>query len=342
MEIDPKKLQETLKRELPNAPKGVLDSIIKEVSKNKKSKDSPSAYKKAADAAAAAAREGKGLIGGAFASASARSEMAKEYAIAIKGTTGRRQAFFEGLLGKDLGDLFKNLGLEKMESAGRVKEARAKFDLDKKADKDTIKSVKKRDDISGFKNLVRDIVEIKKNVRALAKFTLVNRGFTSEIDPKTGKTLYRDKKGQFAKSSDATFAQFKETGTVKRGSTGTSRTDALSKAIAADEDPMIRIADTLDLIFKSLGKETKNKTVHEKLDDISDDIDDGGGFNPFDLFSGMFPGGMPGFPSGGRGTPRNDENKPIVHEVICSLKDVYVGAKRQEHIERIVFFPRRP
>lgn len=64
---------------------------------------------------------------------------------------------------------------------------------------------------------------------------------------------------------------------------------------------------------------------------------DAGGFNPFDLFSGMFPGGMPGFPSGGRGTPRNDENKPIVHEVICSLKDVYVGAKRQEHIERIVF-----
>ena len=124
MEIDPKKLQETLKRELPNAPKGVLDSIIKEVSKNKKSSkgsESTSAYKKAADAAAATAREGKGLIGGAFASASARSEMAKEYAIAVKGTTGRRQAFFEGLLGKDLGDLFKNLGLEKMESADRVK-----------------------------------------------------------------------------------------------------------------------------------------------------------------------------------------------------------------------------
>jgi DnaJ family protein A protein 2 len=67
---------------------------------------------------------------------------------------------------------------------------------------------------------------------------------------------------------------------------------------------------------------------------------DAGGFNPFDLFSGMFPGGMPGmsgFSGGGRGAPRNDENKPIVHEVICSLKDVYVGAKRQEHIERIVF-----
>jgi DnaJ family protein A protein 2 len=62
-----------------------------------------------------------------------------------------------------------------------------------------------------------------------------------------------------------------------------------------------------------------------------------GGFNPFDLFSGMFPGGMPGFPGGGRGGPRNDENKPIVHEVICSLKDVYVGAKRHEHVERIIF-----
>jgi predicted chitinase len=270
MEIDPKKLQETLKRELPNAPKGVLDSIIKEVAKNKKSSKGSqrsAAYEKAADAAAAAAREGKGLIGGAFASASARSEMAKEYAIAIKGTTGRRQAFFEGLLGKDLGDLFKNLGLEKMESADRVKEARAKFDLDKKNDKDKIKSVKKRDDISGFKNLVRDIVEIKKNVRALAKFTLVNRGFKSEIDPTTGKTLYRDAKGKFAKSSDATFAQFKETGAVKRGNTGISRTDALSAAIAADEDPMIRLADTVESILKSLGQDN-NKSIHQKLDDL--------------------------------------------------------------------------
>jgi predicted chitinase len=300
MEIDPKKLQETLKKELPNAPKGVLDSIIKEVAKNKKSSKGSqrsAAYEKAADAAAAAAREGKGLIGGAFASASARSEMAKEYAIAIKGTTGRRQAFFEGLLGKDLGDLFKNLGLEKMESADRVKEARAKFDLDKKNDKDKIKSVKKRDDISGFKNLVRDIVEIKKNVRALAKFTLVNRGFKSEIDPKTGKTLYRDAKGKFAKSSDATFAQFKETGAVKRKNAGVSRTDALSAAIAADEDPMIRIADSIESILKTLG-EPENKTIHKKLDDLLDKNDGGLGFGDLiDFIPGRLGGGRRG---GGR------------------------------------------
>jgi predicted chitinase len=114
---------------------------------------------------------------------------------------------------------------------------------------------------------VRDIVEIKKNVRALAKFTLVNRGFKSEIDPTTGKTLYRDAKGKFAKSSDATFAQFKETGAVKRGNTGISRTDALSAAIAADEDPMIRLADTVESILKSLGQDN-NKSIHQKLDDL--------------------------------------------------------------------------
>jgi DnaJ family protein A protein 2 len=62
-----------------------------------------------------------------------------------------------------------------------------------------------------------------------------------------------------------------------------------------------------------------------------------GGFNPFEMFSSMFGGGMPGMPGMGRGGPRNDENKPIVHEVICSLREVYVGAKRHENIERIVF-----
>ena len=60
---------------------------------------------------------------------------------------------------------------------------------------------------------------------------------------------------------------------------------------------------------------------------------EGSGFNPFDLFSNMFAGGMPNMNMGGN---RNEE-KPIIHEIKCTLKDTYVGAKRTEHIERLIF-----
>jgi DnaJ family protein A protein 2 len=58
-------------------------------------------------------------------------------------------------------------------------------------------------------------------------------------------------------------------------------------------------------------------------------------FNPFEMF-GM--GGMGGM-FGGHPFARsqNEEHKPIVHEVKCSLKDVYTGVKKMENIERFVF-----
>ena len=122
-DTDPKKLR-----------KGVLRDVLKQMEKGKDS----STFERYASAQAEKAREGKGLIGGAIASQRARMEAAKEYAIATKGTLGKRQAFFEGVLGRDLGDLFKKLGLEKMESEERVKEARSKFGLDKKEKKSVV------------------------------------------------------------------------------------------------------------------------------------------------------------------------------------------------------------
>jgi DnaJ family protein A protein 2 len=55
-------------------------------------------------------------------------------------------------------------------------------------------------------------------------------------------------------------------------------------------------------------------------------------FNPFEMFSGMFPGGR----GHGPNSP-SDENRPIVHQVSCTLKDTYTGCKRSEHIERNIF-----
>ncbi len=63
---------------------------------------------------------------------------------------------------------------------------------------------------------------------------------------------------------------------------------------------------------------------------------DGSGFNPFDLFSNMFGGGMPGMNMNMGGGNKNDE-KPIVHEVKCTLKEAYTGSKKIEVLDRLIF-----
>jgi DnaJ family protein A protein 2 len=50
-------------------------------------------------------------------------------------------------------------------------------------------------------------------------------------------------------------------------------------------------------------------------------------FNPFEMFGNMF-GGM---------RPDKQEERPIVHEVKCTLKDSYIGVKKMENVERYVF-----
>ena len=57
------------------------------------------------------------------------------------------------------------------------------------------------------------------------------------------------------------------------------------------------------------------------------------GFNPFEMFGGMFGGGgMPQQPN-----RQNEDGRPILHEVKCTLRDIYLGTKRTEHIERSIF-----
>jgi chaperone protein DnaJ len=60
-----------------------------------------------------------------------------------------------------------------------------------------------------------------------------------------------------------------------------------------------------------------------------------GGFNPFEMFNNMFGGG------GGMPMPQrhNEENRNITVQLKVSLKDTYIGAKKTEHIERLVLCP---
>lgn len=58
------------------------------------------------------------------------------------------------------------------------------------------------------------------------------------------------------------------------------------------------------------------------------------GFNPFEMFGNM--GGMAGM-FGQQNSKQNDDSRPILHEVKCTLRDVYLGTKLTESIERNVF-----
>ena len=59
------------------------------------------------------------------------------------------------------------------------------------------------------------------------------------------------------------------------------------------------------------------------------------GFNPFEMFGGMFGGGG-GMPQQ-QPNRQNEDGRPILQEVRCTLKDIYLGTKRTEHIERSIF-----
>jgi DnaJ family protein A protein 2 len=59
------------------------------------------------------------------------------------------------------------------------------------------------------------------------------------------------------------------------------------------------------------------------------------GFNPFEMFGGMFGGGG-GMPQQ-QPNRQNEDGRPILHEIKCTLRDIYLGTKRTEHIERSIF-----
>ena len=54
-------------------------------------------------------------------------------------------------------------------------------------------------------------------------------------------------------------------------------TDRLSKAIGADEEPLVLLRERFDVLVKSVGKDNSGKTIHEKLDELIDQVESGGG-----------------------------------------------------------------
>jgi predicted chitinase len=234
------------KLDLDKLKRGILTDLNKRMSRG-----SEDAFEKVASTEAAKAREGKGLISGAYASAKARQQVSKEYSIATRGTLGKRQAFFEGLLGRDLGDMFKNLGLEKMESPEKIKEARAKFGLDKKekGERGAGGGVGKL--AKPLSLILRKVIETQKIVRniekALTKPSLKS-GYT--FDPRmSGGGRYKNAEGKLVSSKEATTGG------------AAARTAALTAAIGADEDPLIKLRESLDSKLELVDKIKKDTSA---------------------------------------------------------------------------------
>jgi len=216
---------------------------------------------------------GKGKFGQIRAGFKRANEKEDEFQAATMGTKRNKEKFFR-MFGIEMGDWARK-NLEDKVSPEEQAAAKSKLGLDKK-EKEKPSAKKTKAGLVGSDKLMKEIVGIRNTVQSLAKFILVNRGFTSEIDPKTGKILYRNKAGQFAKSQEATFANFKNVSMKdKKTQKEKERGMTLGSKINADEDPQIRIADTLEAILKTLGQ--GDVSIQERLDRLESNQGGGGG-----------------------------------------------------------------
>lgn len=181
----------------------------------------------AAQAIEQAKAEGKGIIGQQFAAGKAKEATKEEFRVATKGVKGQKRKILS-MFGIEAGGWLDEF--EKKASPEEIKEARKKFGLDKK-------------EKSGAANLskplsliLRNTIQINKKVdqiaKALSKPSLKS-GYT--FDPRLGGTgRYVDDKTKKIVSAE------------KALDTRNQRTSALTAAIGADEQPLVKLKEFLD------------------------------------------------------------------------------------------------
>lgn len=197
------------------------------------------------------------------------SEIREQWTLATEKTTAKMGGFLEGLLGPKIGKAFAQKYARADDKD--VEKASAFFDKYKKDQdkKEGIYAKKSEKASKEFSSLKKAVMSIQKNVLVIRK-SLGNKSTPSSATTKS--EFYFDPRM-------AGGGRWKEAGTDKMVSAKEvqlKRSESLGKAIAADEDPMLRVAESMEGIMKSLGEMTKNKTVHEKLDEMQDDLEDVG------------------------------------------------------------------
>lgn len=287
-EIDPKQLAGVI-RGLNKSAKGrrVLQQAMREAGitggggVDDRDKFINEAYAKGKESAAA---QGKGMFGQFRAGMKAAKEIDEQYQLATLGTKQSREKILR-MFGIQVGNTFRK-NLEKRGTKEEIEKAKELFKIEKKSKEQgggSSDRAEGKSAVTGSTNRVQklialNVLDIKKMVKniqtSLSGKTKLKPGI--KFDPNIGSSGgYRytsgEKKGKFVSAKEALTIERKGIADKKNE----ARTLALTKAIGADEDPMLKIADTLDAVMKSLG--TDNKTVHEKLDEIKNSSG-GGGF----------------------------------------------------------------
>lgn len=226
------------------AKRGLLKDILKEM------KGANERFEKIAQAEMDAAAEGKGAIAGGFARLGAQQKIAREYLLATQGTINKRSAFFKGMGLENVGKM-----LDVFMPGKKVDpdpELRKKFGLDKKADKEGRGGIGKI--AKPLSLILRNVIETKKMVKTIEK-SLTKASMPKSryaFDPRmAGGGRYRDTVTNKLVSSKVAQAE---------------RTNALTAAIEADEQPLVKLKETMEVRFDSVDKMLKK--INDGLDTI--------------------------------------------------------------------------
>lgn len=224
--------------------RGLLKDILKEM------KGANERFEKIAQAEMDAAAEGKGAIAGGFARLGAQQKIAREYLLATQGTINKRSAFFKGMGLENVGKM-----LDVFMPGKKVEpdpELRKKFGLDKKADKEGRGGIGKI--AKPLSLILRNVIETKKMVKTIEK------SLTKASTPK-GRYVFDPRM--------AGGGRYRDTVTNKLVSSKVAmkeRTDALTAAIGADEQPLVKLKETVEVRFESV--DSMLKKINDSLDQI--------------------------------------------------------------------------
>lgn len=313
-EIDQKQVTSMI-RGLSKSPKGrrILQQAMREAGIDQPIGDVDKYANKAFSSARETAKaEGKGFFGQVRAGFKAARETQEQYQLATMGTKRSRERILN-MLGIEVGDAFRK-NFEKKGTPEEIAAAKERFKIDKKK-KDKGKKKESDGDESDFKAsrsinfILKNVLELKDMVRKIESLLTkpkLKAGFT--FDPRLGasggyRSTRGENKGKIVSAKEA-LATPRVSKAEKAEAAKVARTESLSKAILADEDPMVKLQESVLAILKSVGEDSR--TIHQKLDDLKNE-GGGGGSGLFDNLLDVMTGGRRRSP--GRRTPRKSPNK---------------------------------
>ena len=196
------------------------------------------------------------------------TEIRDMFFTARKKTKGLQTGILMGMFGEDVGQALANVFAK--EDPSKVKAAQSYFKKYQQSENKQ-KNLRQKQLKEVGKLIGKQRLPMQQGTPQLSNNIEMKEGFY--YDPRVGARggIRNVRTGRLASKEEATSKR-KET------------TDRLTKAIGADEEPLVLLRERFDQLFKSVGVDNRGKTVHEKLDELIEQIESGdGGFDFTDL-----------------------------------------------------------